>query len=401
MPVSSVSKVRKAQGRGKLGGCMIVGFFLVFAAAGTAMAYWLSWKPWSGLVAARSWTSVPCTILTSEVETSSSSDGDTYRIAITYEYEYAGVGYEGDRYNFSFGSSSGYEGKAKVVAQYPPDSQAECFVDPDDPSQSVINRSPGLYLLWTLFPLPFLAVGYGGILGMLFFRGDSREKRKAAGARGRSPRHEPEPAHAAGQLVLEPKLTPLGKLVGTTLIALFWNGIVGVFLFFMIQAWRDGDREVGCALLFLVPFVLIGIALIVGIFYQLLALANPRPHLVLETSRVEPGRPCSMSFHFTGSVSRLREVTIEVEGRESATYRRGTSSVTDHETFYKEVLLKTQGPGGHRRTMTLTLPERTMPTFEADHNKIEWRITIHGDIPRWPDVSEEFPITVYPPGGAS
>lgn len=398
MPVSSASKVRKARSQGKLGGCLIAGFFLIFALTGTGLAYWLSWEPWSSLFAARSWVSVPCTILTSGVE--SSSSGDTYRIAITYEYEYAGVGYQGDRYDFSFGTTSGYEGKAKVVDQYPPDSQAECFVDPDDPSRSVINRSPGLYLLWTLFPLPFLAVGYGGLLGMLFFRGDSREKRKAlAGARG--PRREPEPAQRAGQLVLEPQVTPLGKLIGTTFLALFWNGLVGVFLFFMIQAWRDGDREVGCALLFLIPFVLVGLALIVGIFYQLLALANPRPHLVLETSRVEPGRPCSVSFHFTGSVSRLREVTIEVEGRESATYRRGTSSVTDQETFYKEVLWKTERPGGHRRTMTLTLPERTMPTFTADHNKIDWRITVHGDIPRWPDVSEAFPITVYPPGGTS
>lgn len=398
MPRSFASKVRKAKSQGKLGGCFLVVFFLIFALAGTAMAYWISWKPWSSLVAARSWVSVPCIILTSEVKTSSSSDGNTYSIAITYEYEYAGVGYEGDRYNFSFGSTSGYEGKAKVVAEYPPDSQAECFVDPDDPSRSVINRSPGLYLLWTLFPLPFLAVGYGGLLGILFFRGSSREKRKALnGARG--PRREPEPIHTAGNLVLEPKHTPLGKLIGTTLIALFWNGIVGVFLFFMIQAWRDGDREVGCALLFLIPFVLIGIALIVGIFYQLLALANPRPRLVLETSRLEPGRACSMTLHFTGSVSRLREVTVEIEGRESATYRRGTSSVTDHETFYKEVLLNEKRPSGHRRTLSLTVPERTMPSFEANNNKITWRITVHGDIPRWPDVSEEFPITVYPPAG--
>jgi len=66
MPRSSASKVRKAKAQGKLGGCVVLLFFLIFALAGTAMAYWLSWKPWSNLVAAQSWVSVPCIILTSE-----------------------------------------------------------------------------------------------------------------------------------------------------------------------------------------------------------------------------------------------------------------------------------------------------------------------------------------------
>lgn len=166
------------------------------------------------------------------------------------------------------------------------------------------------------------------------------------------------------------------------------------------EDWRAGG-EAGCALLFLVPFVLVGIGLIGGIIYQLLALANPRPHLLLDRSRLEPGTQCSVRFYFTGSTSRLREITVELEGRESATYRRGTNSVTDHETFFEEVLLNEKQPSGQRRTLSLSIPERTMPSFEADNNRIEWRIKVHGDIPRWPDVKEELLLTVHPPAEGS
>ena len=38
-----------------------------------------------------------------------------------------------------------------------------------------------------------------------------------------------------------------------------------------------------------------------------------------------------------------------------------------------------------------------MPTFDAPNNDIEWCLKLRGDIPFWPDVAEEFPITVYPP----
>ena len=37
-----------------------------------------------------------------------------------------------------------------------------------------------------------------------------------------------------------------------------------------------------------------------------------------------------------------------------------------------------------------------MHSFEADSNKIIWEIKVEGEIARWPDVSQNFPITVDP-----
>ena len=78
---------------------------------------------------------------------------------IKYEYEYQGKPYWSDQYDFMEGSSSGYDGKAKVVDQYRNMSEPFCFVDPSRPSRAVLNRDLHWGYLFTLFPLPFLAIG--------------------------------------------------------------------------------------------------------------------------------------------------------------------------------------------------------------------------------------------------
>jgi hypothetical protein len=45
----------------------------------------------------------------------------------------------------------------------------------------------------------------------------------------------------------------------------------------------------------------------------------------------------------------------------------------------------------------LMIPPGTMPTFRSEHNKILWTLRVRGDIPRWPDIKEEYEITVLPP----
>src|SRR4051812_16349638 len=50
---------------------------------------------------ARNWVEVPCTILASSVESSSSGDhGTTYSVGVRYAYTFAGQSYTSDRYSF-------------------------------------------------------------------------------------------------------------------------------------------------------------------------------------------------------------------------------------------------------------------------------------------------------------
>ena len=87
--------------------------------------------------------------------------------------------------------------------------------------------------------------------------------------------------------------------------------------------------------------------------------------------------------------------------REEATYRRGTSTSTDKSTFatieLASVTLWSDIRGGRVR---LTMPTDSMHSFESPNNKIVWAIHVHGDIAMYPDVNDEFPLTVTAKGGS-
>jgi hypothetical protein len=92
-------------------------------------------------------------------------------------------------------------------------------------------------------------------------------------------------------------VTPLGAFFGLTLVALFWNGIVSVFLWQVVASWRQGQPN-GCLTAFLIPFVLVGLGLIYAVGRQFLVLFNPRPHITLTPacSRREGPPTCNGSW---------------------------------------------------------------------------------------------------------
>ena len=399
------SKVRQPG----FGGCLGYGFFGVFATVGSVACYFLTWGPIATLWEARSWEETTCVVLTSEVAVS--DDGDTYGVDVRYTYEDpSGEIRHGDRYDFNFGTSSGYEAKARVVQAHPPGSEVTCYVDPKDPSRAVIDRSPGLFLVWGLFPLPFLAVGLGGLLFLAASKGG--EPRAKAAGRGRrravhgtaaagGPGVAAEPGFDGGPLRLEAEASPAVRALGLGCFALVWNGILSIPLFAVIlPSFRRGDPEWFGAIV-MIPFVLVGLAMIGAVFHHVLAWFNPRPRLTLE-GRLTPGAQGGLTWDFSGLSGRIERLTIELEGREEARYRRGTNTFTEHHVFFSRHLVSEEGrlSAIHRRTATLEIPRRTMPSFEAPNNKIEWRLKVHGDVPFWPDVDEAFPIVVHPRGDA-
>jgi hypothetical protein len=200
----------------------------------------------------------------------------------------------------------------------------------------------------------------------------------------------------AGAAPLQAAIGPVGKLLGMTLVSLFWNGIVAVFVVSIGKEWAQGSWPI-FPTLFLTPFVAVGVGLLAGAGYYLLACFNPRPVVEIAPTGVTVGGSSTVRWSFTGRPSRITRLTITLEGREEATYQQGTSSRTDKETFHSARLFDSTGawdiPRGEVR---VSIPGRTMHTFSADHNKIVWVLKLHGDIPHWPDVDEELPATVLP-----
>lgn len=387
---------------GQSPGCLVL-FFGLFLAVGLALSYFILWRPWSQWVSARTWEETPCRIVSSQVTESSDSDGgSTYKVDITYTYVVEGGEIRGSNYDFMDVSSSGYDGKAAVVARYPAGTEATCWVNPRNRTQSVLSRDFSLTYLIGLFPLIFVAAGGGGVAWALSLGWRNRKLPRPAGAStalsepGTSPFGVEIPADAGQPRVLKPHLSPVGKLVALIFVALFWNGIVSIFVFFAVQGWRSGNPE-GCLMAFLVPFVLVGLGLIFAVFRQFLVLFNPRLELTLSRGALAPGESAFLQWRIEGKSERVTRLKIVLEGCEEATYRQGTDTKTDREVFATIPILDTdpatQMAQGSARVQ---IPDDAMPSFKADRNKIVWTLKAACEIPGWPDSDDEYEIVVAP-----
>ncbi len=363
---------------------------LVFVLVGGSLFIALGVVPAVRLLRAASWVEVPCTIVASTVRSHSSDDGTTYSIDILYEYTYRGTTLRSNRYDFASFSSSGYRSKRDIVDRYPAGAGATCYVNPHDPTWAVLNRAFRPSYLVGLFPLLFLVAGAGVASWGL------GKRRQALRGDVTASHRRPRQASATGPTALEPTAGPAAKIAGSLIFALIWNGIVGVFLYQQVSNWMQGGRDWFLAL-FLVPFVLVGIGALAMVGYCVLAAFNPRPQVTLDRAALRLGSAVHVGWRFRGRAGRIQRLRIALEGREEATYRRGTDTHTDREVFARITIVDTTSeyeiPQGDR---DVRIPEDTMHSFTGNSNRITWELKVSGEIARWPDVDEEFELDVRP-----
>jgi hypothetical protein len=274
------------------------------------------------------------------------------------------------------------------VASLPPGKKTVCHVNPEDPLDAVLSIKSSPERWFGLIPGVFLVVGL-----ILFFKAPAAGRRTSViplAMTDSSDAMPSVPRGGTGEVELKQATPPGCAFAGMTFFALLWNGIVwGILL-------NLGPRETG-ARVFLSIFAIVGVAIALGAFYQLLALFNPRPVLTVGAPAVPLGSSLDVRWRFTGNARRLVKVTVSLMAREEATYRRGTTTTTDKSVFLDTVLLDTadraQIAGG---SMKVNIPRDLIHTFTAKNNKVVWMLRVHGDIPKWPDVNAEFPITVLP-----
>lgn len=377
---------RARQGK-HLGRKIELGVGLIFAAVGGSLSVFLLVLPATRLLSATTWTERPATIKASTVRSWSTDDGTSYGADVLYEYEIDGRNWISNRRSFFPMGSSGYEGSKAIVDRYPEGGSTTCFVDSNDPTRSVLDRSFRVEYLIGLFPLVFLLAGVG-------LTAHSLRTRSAAAPD--SPESTEATETYAAERVLEPEAGPIAKVVGMLFIAAFWNGIVSIFVWQAIKGIQSGNPE-WFLMVFLIPFVLVGLALIVGVFYTFLGAFNPRPKLTISPAAPRLGTRLRVEWSFHGQASRINHLRIVLEGFEKATYRRGTDTHTDREAFASIELLDTSSDWEiHRSSTEVEIPEDTMHSFTSANNAIVWSLFVHGDIARWPDVSETFEIEVRP-----
>jgi hypothetical protein len=395
-------KARSGIGIGAM--IFLPGVFFLFG-AGFLIPFFV--RPALQVVEARSWVGVPCEIVSSGVRSHPGEDSVTYSVNVLFRYEIDGREYRSNRYQFMGGSSSGYDRKARVVEALPAGASTVCYVDPDDPFEAVIERGFTRDYLFRLVPLLFTLIGIGGLaFAIQAVRSAKKDAARPSWTVPSGPGDTPAFAWRsrgfterpfAGSMVLEPTMGPFGKLGCAIVVSLVWNGLISVFVWHLVREWRAGNPEWFVTII-LTPFVVIGLLLLTGIPYSILALLNPRPRVHLTPGTLRAGESAQLEWAFRGLGSRIRRLKIWLEATETRLRQRDSSArieTTPLDTPSISILDRGRELPLEYGAVSFTLASDTPPSSEGDIS-VRWKLKLHGDIAYWPDVSEEYEIQVLP-----
>jgi hypothetical protein len=212
------------------------------------------------------------------------------------------------------------------------------------------------------------------------------------------------PQQAGGVSSVRRELAPDGRYVlrpaayrgcKVLFLGIFATGFT-VATVFMFSARGSGGPPTFMAVI----FAFFALLLILATIHQSLAMTNPVPVVYVRSEELAIGTRHRLGFEFTGSTSRLSTIRIEFVGREEASYRRGTDTVTDKNEFLVRTVferdLMTAGlaAGTARDEFELELGQGIIPTFKSRSNKVMWFLRVVAPIRWWPDVGDEIELPI-------
>ncbi len=388
--ISSAAAVGKRKSEKQLNVPVI--FFAVFFIIGGSFGWLVIVNPLLKIKESEKWSKKPCKIISSRVKVSHDNDGSAYKVDIAFKYQFSGKKYISSNYDFVTGSDNDYSSKQQVVDHYPVGKSAYCYVNPENPAEAVISRE--FNTPWWVAGLAsiFMLVGAGGMIGTLL------KKKKCKHIYLSNEKPGLNLIGNDGEIILKMKSSPLKNLIGTLFAAVFWNGIVSIFVVIAVESWQTGHVE-WFLTLFMIPFVLFGLALIGRVIYCFIALFNSKVVVTISNPRPQPGEKVTLSWKIMNSTS-IDKLEIFLKAEEIATYQtqgKDNKTHTSKSTFELLTLLNTSNHDAiHIGETQFIIPSNTMHSFDGKNNKITWEIVLHGNIKRRPDLRGEYPISVMP-----
>jgi len=352
-----------------------------------------------------------------------SEDGTLYRPELKIEYQVDGQPYHSSwTYDVRHAYSSGPEDQETVLKQFTLGKQYPCWYDPADPYVVVLLREQNWWIpLVLIIPVSFILIGGGGFLYSVLRWGKSAERCAAIAQRvqehdlfnsnGRFQRRFPNVPDDS-DITNSPGTTlkfrlPIGTspgwaLFGTLLACLFWNGVVSVLVVLALRGYFDGSPLF--LTLFIVPFVLVGIALIVFFIRQLLLTTGIGPTLVeISDHPLHPGEQCRLFVSQSGRL-RMNSLAVLLVCQETATFRQGTDTRTEAREVYRQEVFRRDGFEVRHglpfeAQCELAVPAGAMHSFKADHNEVNWKLVVSGNVAGWPDYQRTFQLIIHPANG--
>ena len=402
-----------------LGEAAFFAVFLIFGLyAFTRLLTWLVIPEWR---ANRHFVATTCEVVGKPgVQGRYFRDAESFRPAVRIRYEVDGRTYE----TVTFGPvDMAYSDSDKVRDLMKPfviGQRYPCWYDPLDPRRAVLLQGySGWMYMFLLVPLPFIMIGGFGLVLALMRWSTSAERRavlihraaqldpfEASGDNGNSFPQVPAEANLTNSpgttlaYRLPVTAAPGWMLFATLMACLAWNAIVVVFVVMAIRRHSSGNPD-WLLTVFVVPFALAGMGLVVYFVRKLLATTGVgATRMEISKHPLLPGDACEIYMSQAGRLM-MNSLEVLVACEEKATYRQGTDTRTEFRRVYEDKLFAAdrfeirQGLPFEQR-ITLRIPEAAMHSFKSDHNEINWKLVVRGDVDGWPCYERVFPVVVYP-----
>jgi len=195
---------------------------------------------------------------------------------------------------------------------------------------------------------------------------------------------------------------PEGCQFGCALLfATFWNGIVSVFVAQVFNKWNAKGVVVWFEVLFLSPFVLVGLVLIAFTLYAgltwIVSWLVGRVAVEIPEHPLAVGRSSRIQITQAGMFP-LTRVGVWLVCTEEATYVAGTSKSTAKKEMAKHTVSDPDesASGGLPVATEFRVPTDAMHSFNAPNNEIKWTLRVTGRVLGFLPFRNDYSVTVCP-----
>jgi hypothetical protein len=366
-----------------------------------------------------------CTVVERRVIEVESDKGILYRPEIKIRYEVGPRTYVIHTFDIHyFGTHHSLLGSCEeaqaAINRFADGASCPCWYDPSDPGIAVLVRG---YQWWIwpalLVPASFIAIGLGGLVYTLLYWGKSAERRAAAVRKVPAAELFDLPSAADSKFPYVPDCSditsspgtrlayrlPLVQSPGWTLFGLLtasilWNGFLSVFLIMAVRSVVQG-RPDWLMILFIAPFLGVGVALVIVFARHLRHTAGIGPTLVeVSNHPLVPGGRYRVFLSQSGNL-KLKSLAIWLVCEEEAVFCQGTNARTEarevfRQTVYSAANAIIRPSEALEAECDLPIPTEAMHSFRANHNQVQWKLVVRSEVVGWKSFQRSFPVVVRP-----
>jgi hypothetical protein len=263
----------------------------------------------------------------------------SYGVRVGYEYAVDGKKYEGDRLAISQISSNNYDHQRYLANRYNEGDAVTAYVSPDNPRQSVLEKSSGLgdVRAWAFMGL-FAVVGFAIMGGGIWMLLSLLRRGNVA------------PLSFEGRILKRSR----ADLAAQGLFTVVWN--VFSWSFVLGYVGEEQVRRLEPMLLAVAVFPLVGLFLIGGLIRKLVRERHaPRLELVLSCAMWKHGSPAQVDWSLENSeeIGSLEIVLVRTKTEGSGKY--GRSVIVSSQSCCRHAHSMVPGAG----SFAFTVPQRT------------------------------------------